>query len=86
MDFFSISILFILLSPPLPPPKKKKKKMKQLNGNEVRTAFIKFFEDRGHTFVKSSSVIPFEDPTLLFANAGMNQVIYRTINFVSKCK
>ncbi|VDD95294.1 unnamed protein product [Enterobius vermicularis] len=47
--------------------------MKQLNGNEVRTAFIKFFEDRGHTFVKSSSVIPFEDPTLLFANAGMNQ-------------
>lgn len=32
-----------------------------------------YFKERGHTFVRSSSVIPFEDPTLLFANAGMNQ-------------
>ncbi|KAH3672219.1 hypothetical protein WICPIJ_010071 [Wickerhamomyces pijperi] len=33
----------------------------------------KYFEERGHTFVASSSVVPFDDPTLLFANAGMNQ-------------
>lgn len=40
---------------------------------QVRTTFLKYFEGKGHTFVPSSSVIPFDDPTLLFANAGMNQ-------------
>ena len=40
---------------------------------EIRADFIKFFEDRGHTFVRSSSLLPGDDPTLLFANAGMNQ-------------
>ncbi|RCI02953.1 Alanine--tRNA ligase [Rhizopus stolonifer] len=41
--------------------------------NKVRSTFIKFFEDNQHTFVPSSSTIPHDDPTLLFANAGMNQ-------------
>ncbi|KAJ2464004.1 Alanine--tRNA ligase, partial [Coemansia sp. RSA 2337] len=40
---------------------------------KVRDTFIEFFQAEGHTFVPSSSTIPHEDPTLLFANAGMNQ-------------
>jgi len=41
--------------------------------NEIRAEFIRFFQDRGHIFVPSSSVVPADDPTLLFTNAGMNQ-------------
>jgi len=40
---------------------------------EIRTRFFNFFKERGHTVVPSSSLIPADDPTLLFANAGMNQ-------------
>lgn len=40
---------------------------------KVRDTFLEYFKSQRHTFVPSSSVIPYDDPTLLFANAGMNQ-------------
>ena len=41
--------------------------------DEIRSAFLRYFEERGHRVVKSSPLVPQNDPTLLFANAGMNQ-------------
>ena len=44
-----------------------------MNSKEIRKSFIDYFEGRGHRFTRSSSVVPIDDPTLLFTNAGMNQ-------------
>lgn len=45
-----------------------------LTAKDIRRMFIDYFREKEHTFVPSSSTIPLDDPTLLFTNAGMNQV------------
>ena len=44
-----------------------------MTGNEIRNIFLKYFERNGHKIVSSSPLLPANDPTLMFANAGMNQ-------------
>ena len=47
--------------------------VRKLSGSEVRSMFLRYFEQHGHKIVRSSSLVPANDPTLLFTNAGMNQ-------------
>ncbi|MBR6823953.1 MAG: alanine--tRNA ligase, partial [Firmicutes bacterium] len=47
--------------------------MKELTASQIRKAFIDFYVSKGHTHVPSSSLVPYNDPTLLFTNAGMVQ-------------
>jgi alanyl-tRNA synthetase len=44
-----------------------------MTGHDVRQKFLDYFAARGHRVVRSSSLVPANDPTLLFTNAGMNQ-------------
>jgi alanyl-tRNA synthetase len=44
-----------------------------LSSNQIRSEFLAFFKEKGHEIVESSSLVPANDPTLLFTNAGMNQ-------------
>ncbi len=55
-----------------------------MKGNEIRSRFLKYFKDHGHTVVDSSSLVPKDDPTLLFVNAGMVQ--FKTVFMGEKKK
>jgi len=44
-----------------------------MTGNEIRKRYLDFFQKHGHRVIRSSSLIPQDDPTLLFTNAGMVQ-------------
>src|SRR5467141_5379722 len=56
-----------------PPVRGAQANAKFWSGNDVREAFLRFFEGKGHRRVRSSSLVPHGDATLLFTNAGMNQ-------------
>ena len=45
--------------------------MKKMSSNEIRKMFLTYFEERGHTIIPSASLIPLNDPSLLWVNAGV---------------
>ena len=49
--------------------------MKSYTSNELRSLFLKFFQDHGHAVISSASVIPENDPTVLFTTAGMHPLV-----------
>ncbi|MCH6554102.1 MAG: hypothetical protein IH793_08095, partial [Acidobacteria bacterium] len=48
------------------------RKRRRVTTNDIRRTFLEFFAQRGHRVVRSASLVPVHDPTLLFTNAGMN--------------
>ena len=55
-----------------------------MTGNEIRSKFLQYFKRKGHTVVESSSLVPHDDPTLLFTNAGMFQ--FKRIFMGEECR
>jgi len=54
---------------------KRRKNMKQLSSNELRSMWLRFFQEKGHSVIPSASVIPENDPTVLFTTAGMHPLV-----------